>query len=108
MSPQNVNTSDPSAAPSGRAMGARMMNTQGLHYVGNPQKIYLRLKRDVDAVAHYKPRTKTDVDPAKIKSRMIQLAIPETTSPAQWRQLFRAVRYAKSRGVSLVITTLTD
>jgi len=92
MSPQNANASDPLDSPSGQAMGARMMNTQALHYVGNPQKIYLRLKHDVDAIANYSPRTKTDVDPAKIKSRKIQLAIPEYTSREQWRQLFRAVR----------------
>ena len=92
---------------SGTATSAKIMNTQVSGYVDNPRRIYLQLKCYIDAAANYNaPRTKNDVDPVLIKSRTIQLAVPEFTSPAQELQLFRAIRYGKKRGVSLVITKI--
>ena len=48
----------------------------------------------------------SDIDPAKIESKTIQLAIPEHTSPEQWRYLLRAIIYGKDNGVKVVITRI--
>ena len=107
--PRNAKTFDHFNAESGEAISDKTLNTQTFGYINNPQKVYQRMKGYIDAAANYKkPRVKTDVDPARIKSRTIHLAIPEFTSPAQWLQLFRAIRYAKGRGVSLVVTKIRD
>ena len=39
---------------------------------------------------------------------MIQLAIPEYTSPTQWRYLFWALGYGGERGVSIMITRIRE
>jgi hypothetical protein len=48
------------------------------------------------------------VDPTKIQSKMTQLAIPEYTSPTQWRYLIWALGYGKDRGVSIMITRIRE
>jgi hypothetical protein len=106
---RNAKTFDHFDVSTGLAISDKTLNTQTFNYINNPQKIYQRLKGYTDAVANYnKPRVSTDVDPALIKSKAIQLAVPEFTSPAQWPQIYRAIRYAKGRGVSLVITRIRD
>ncbi len=106
---RNAKTFDHFDASTGAAISDKTLNTQTFNYINNPQKIYQRLKGYTDAVAAYsKPRVKTDVDPNLIKSKAIQLAIPEFTSPAQWPQIYRAIRYAKGRGVSVVVTRICD
>lgn len=107
--PRNAKTFDFFDPSSGKAMSAKTMNTQTFNYINSPQKVYQRLKGYIDAAANYdKPRTRTDLQPAAIKSKEIQLAVPEYTSRAQWLQLFRAIRYGKRRGVSLVVTSIRD
>ena len=106
---RNAKTFDHFDASTGAAISDKTLNTQTFNYINNPQKIYQRLKGYTDAVANYKKqRVKTDVDPTLIKSRTIQLAVPEFTSAAQWPQIYRAIRYAKGRGVSLVVTRIRD
>jgi hypothetical protein len=106
---RNAKTFDHFDSSSGEAISDKTLNTQTFNYVNKPQSVFRRLKGYIDAVADYdRPRTRTDVDPTKIKSRMIQLAIPEFSSPAQWIQLFRAIRYAKGRGVWLVVTRIRE
>ena len=106
---RNAKTFDHFDASTGAAISDKTLNTQTFNYINNPQKIYQRLKSYTDAVANYsKQRVSTDVDPALIKSKTIQLAIPEFTSPTQWPQVYRAIRYAKGCGVSLVVTRLRD
>jgi filamentous hemagglutinin len=60
----------------------------------------------VDKVVNYQPRSASELDPANIQTKTIQLAIPEYTSPEQWRYLLRAVIYGKENGVTVVITRI--
>jgi hypothetical protein len=72
------------------------------------KRIYWRLKSYVDAAADYEPRTKFDLDATTIQAKMILLAVPEYTSPTQWRYVFAALRYGGERGVSIVITRIRE
>jgi filamentous hemagglutinin len=70
-----------------------------------PQEVFYKLRKYVDAAVNYdEPRANFDIDPALIKSKTIQLSIPEYTSPEQWRYLLRAIIYGKDNGVKVVIT----
>jgi hypothetical protein len=58
----------------------------------------------VNELLDYQPTKNFDVDPDLINSKTIQLAIPEHTSPEQWRYLLRAIIYGKDNGVKVVVT----
>jgi filamentous hemagglutinin len=73
------------------AVSDKTLNTLSVSYVRDPRQIYWQLKQYVDATDNYKPRAKIDADLEKIESKVIQLAIPEYTSPTQWRYLFSAL-----------------
>jgi filamentous hemagglutinin len=90
------------------AISAKTLNTLSVSYIRKPESIYGRLKRYIDAAADYKPRTKRDLDPDLIRSKTIHLAISEYTSPVQWRRLRRARRYAREKGIPLVITRIRE
>jgi len=93
----------------GEAVSAKTLNTLSAYYARDPENVYNALSKYIGAVENYsKPRGLTDVDPALIQSKTIHLAIPEYTSPAQWRYLFKAIRYARERGVSFVITRIRE
>jgi hypothetical protein len=64
------------------------------------------LRGYVDEIIDYEPRVDTDLNPAKIQSRTVQVAIPEYTSSTQWRYLLRAIIYGKDNGILIVITRI--
>jgi hypothetical protein len=90
----------------GEAISAKTLNTQSMGYIKNPQKIFDKLRTYIDAAVNYQPRRMSDINPAKIETKTIQLAIPEYTSPEQWRYLLRAIIYGKENGVTVVITRI--
>jgi filamentous hemagglutinin len=91
----------------GEAISNKTLNTLTAGYIKNPQAIYRQLTRYVDNAVNYEPRD-TELVPTLIKSKTIQLAIPEYTSPMQWRYLLRAIIYGKDNGVSIVITRIRE
>jgi hypothetical protein len=89
------------------AISAKTLNTLCVTYIRNPSSIFGRMKTYIDSAADYnKPRAWFDLDPGKIGSRTIHLAIPEYTSPVQWQYLNKAVEYGRSRNVRVVITRI--
>ncbi len=92
----------------GEAISAEILNTLDVRYIENPRRIYEQMKAYVDAAADYEPLVSSDLDPAKIRSKTIHLAIREHTSPEQWRHLYAAIIYGKERGVRVVITRIRD
>jgi hypothetical protein len=92
----------------GTAVSDKTLNTLSISYIKNPQRIYWKLKQYVDAATDYEPRTDHDVDPSDIQAKTIQLAIPEYTSPTQWRYLFWALGYGGERGVSIMVTRIRE
>jgi hypothetical protein len=106
--PATAKTFDQFDEATGMAVSDKTLNTLSVSYIRNPQRIYWWLTRYVDAAADYTSRTPSDAEPTKIQSKMIQLAIPEYTSPTQWRYLFWALGYGSRRGVSIVITRVRE
>lgn len=93
----------------GEAISDKTMNTLTVARIKNPVSIYRKLKTYVDLAASYgEPRVYTDVPPAKIISKTIQLAVPEYTSPGQWLCLNLGIGYGRRRGVSVVITRIRE
>jgi hypothetical protein len=93
----------------GEATSDKTMNTLTVARIKNPLSIYRKLKTYVDLAASYdEPHVDTDVPPAKITSRTIQLAVPEYTSPRQWLYLNLGIGHARRRGVSVVITRIRE
>ena len=92
------------------AISEKAIDSLTAGYIKNPQRIYWQGKRYIDEAVDYEPRPhmSIDLDPAKIKSKTIQLAIPEYTSPTQWQHLFRAIIYGKENGVRVVITRIGE
>ena len=90
----------------GEAISVKTLNTLSVTYIKNPKRIFNQLKSYTDAAANYKPRRGSDLDTEKIKSKTIQLAIPEYTSPTQWIQIVKAKRYAENQGISFIVTRI--
>ena len=106
--PATAKTFDQFDEATGTAVSDKTLHTLSISYIRNPQRIYGQLKQYVNAGADYKPRTHDDVDPSEIQAKTIQLAIPEYTSPTQWRYLFWALGYGGERGVSIMITRIRE
>ena len=105
--PPGSKTFDLHVEESGEAIGAKTLNTTAFSYAKTPKKIYGRLKGYIDAVANYTPRPR-DLQLDQIKSKTIHLAIPESTSPGQWKYIDRSIRYANSRGISMKVTRIRE
>jgi hypothetical protein len=90
------------------AISVKTLDTKTMTYITKPQEIYRTVQRYVGDVLDYEPLKESDLDPAEIQSKTIQLAIPEHTSPEQWRYLLRAIIYGKDNGVKIVITRIRD
>jgi hypothetical protein len=90
------------------AISAKTLDTLRMSYIKKPTEIYNKVKRYIDKADEYKPIKETDLDPQFIKSKSLHLGIQEYTSPVQWRQLRRARRYAKERGIPLIITRIRE
>lgn len=106
--PETSKTFDQIVRATGTAVRDKSLNALRFSYVRNPQRIYWRLKSYVDAAADYEPWTKFDLDPTTIQAKKILVAVPEYTSPTQWRYLFAALRYGGERRVSIVITRIRE
>jgi CDI toxin restriction endonuclease-like domain len=92
----------------GEAISAKTLDTVTVSRIKRPQQLFSTVKRYVHAAENYQPRRYDDLDPEEIRSKTIQLAIPRYTSPAQWRYLELSIRYARERGISLVITRIGE
>jgi hypothetical protein len=93
----------------GEAVSDKTMYTQSVARIKNPQSLYSKLKEYIDDAETYdERRVESDVDPDKITSRTIQLAVPEYTSPRQWLYLNLGIGYGRRHGVSVVITRIRE
>lgn len=101
----NAKTFDFFSDTSGEALSDKALDPLSYTYITKPQKVYSKVAGYINAVANYsKPRVISDLSPKDINSRTLRLAIHDYVSPAQWESLYRAVLYARSRGVRIIIT----
>ncbi len=107
--PPTSKTFDEFDITTGEAISAKTLNTLSVGYIKKPQIIYWRMKNYIDSAADYSdPRPDIDLDLRDVLSKTIHLAIPEYTSPTQWRYLFAAIRYGRERGVRVIITRIRE
>ena len=106
--PRNSKTFDLFGSTTGEAVSAKTVSTLSVGYIKRPERLYWLLKRYIDSAADYEPRPSIDLDPQKIKSKTLHVAISEHTSPMQLRYLRRAKRYGVERGVSVEITEIRE
>jgi hypothetical protein len=93
----------------GKVISAKTLDTTTYPYAAYPERVFTRLKGYIDDAASYElatTRVGARIPLDQISSREIQLAVPETTSPAQWDRIIRAQRYSESRGVGFVVTRI--
>jgi filamentous hemagglutinin len=107
--PPNFKTFDFYDVETKVATSAKTLDTTTAAKVANPSQVYYSLKGNVDAVAKFdQPVTLSGatVDPTKILQRVVQVAIPTGTTPAQWDQIVKAIQYGQSRNVIIKITVV--
>jgi len=87
------------------ATSAKTLDTGTASRLAKPEQIYSTLKRNVDAAANCENYTLNGVrlKASDIASREIRLAVPSTTNSAQWEQLLKAVDYANTKNINLII-----
>jgi len=90
------------------AVSAKTMDTLLASYIKKPQRIYGDIVDYVNEVLDYEPVKESDIPLDWIESRSVYLAVPEWTSPSQWRYLIRAIIYGKDNGVSIVIIRVRE
>lgn len=90
---------------SGEAVSEMVLDTRNPAYRADPERIFRQLKARIDAVADYDvPRTRLDIGPAQIGSRIIDVFVPAHTSSVQGVEIERAVLYGRGRGVTVVVS----
>jgi hypothetical protein len=104
--PPKFETFDFYNAKTRAATSAKTLDTSTSFSRANPGSAYYAAKSYIDEAADFvRPRARSPfrLDSSIISQREVRLAVPISTTPAQWSELGRAVVYAKQRGVSLVV-----
>ena len=104
----NAKTFDHFGEATGEAISDKTLYALTFNYINRPQAIYSKLKGYIDQAADYEQSINSDLNPAEIELKTVQLAIPEFTSPTQWRYLYMAIRYGRERGVRIVVTRIRE
>ena len=90
----------------GRAVSNKTIDTTTLAKQAKPENIYYTMKNYVDKTADFELAALQgfSITRSQIKSREIELLVPNGTTTAQWAELARSVEYAKTRGVFIHIS----
>ncbi|MBS0271757.1 MAG: hypothetical protein JSR85_03820, partial [Proteobacteria bacterium] len=104
--PKNYKTFDHRNRITREAISAKTLDTNTLSRITDPKKVYYSLKKSIDAAERFieYKLDKVTLASQDISSRVVEVAVPTSTTPAQWEQILRAVEYAKVKGVILKIT----
>lgn len=105
--PEGFTTFDFFDDVTGVAVSAKTLDTTTLAKYNTPSAVYSSIKGNIDSVVRFsKPASKGGriVDPVDIKAREVHLAVPTSTTAAQWVQIRRAIEYGKQQGVTVKVT----
>ncbi len=104
--PPNFRTFDFYDEATGVATSAKTLDTTTASKIANPTQIYSAIKSNIDKAANFKEASLSGVTltAENITAKELQLAVPSTTTSAQWEQINRAIEYGKSQGVTLIVT----
>lgn len=90
----------------GLAVSAKTIDTLTGQRLANPKTVYYSLKKDIDSVIDFEVAGRGDMvlNFNMIRTRRLEVAIPEGTTPAQLAEIIRAVDYEKINNIDVVIT----
>ncbi|MDI6439811.1 hypothetical protein QL195_04870, partial [Cronobacter dublinensis] len=88
------------------AVSAKSLDAQTAPKLNNPKAVYYSIKGNIDAAAKFDEASlsRKVLDSSMISNKEIQLAVPASTTKAQWVEINRAVEYGKSRGIKVTVT----
>ncbi|WP_215796649.1 DUF6862 domain-containing protein [Paludibacterium yongneupense] len=106
--PPNFKTFDFYDSVTQTATSVKTLDTTTAAKIADPTQVYSALKSNVDATTSFTNYTRgvKSVDSSQISFRVVDVAIPQGTTSAQWTQINRAIDYANSQGVTLKITVV--
>ena len=106
--PPNFKTFDFFDDISGVATSAKTLDTLTPAKLANPSQTYSLLRGNIGSVADFESSrlSNTIVKAEEISQRVLEVAIPAGTTPAQWDQIAKAIQYGQSRGVIVRITQI--
>ncbi|QKJ34302.1 filamentous hemagglutinin N-terminal domain-containing protein [Pseudomonas sp. MPDS] len=104
--PPNFKTFDFFDRTTGVATSAKTLDTTTAAKIANPSQVYSSLKGNIDTAAGFTEYGLKDVtvSSSQITSRELQVAVPKSTTSAQWDQINRAIEYGQGKGVTVKIT----
>jgi filamentous hemagglutinin len=90
----------------GVATSAKTLNTTTASSIANPSQVYYSLKSNINSIVNFPGSSLSGVSltPDMITSTNLQVAVPSTTTPAQWQQINNAIQYGQSVGVKVIVT----
>jgi hypothetical protein len=92
----------------GVATSAKTLDTLTDAKLAKPSQIYTSLKGNIDKVADFERAELAGkvVEGADISRRVVSVAIPAGSTPAQWDQIAKVIQYGQSRGVVVKVTEI--
>lgn len=104
--PPNFKTFDFYDQATGAATSAKTLDTATAARLANPTQVYTSLKGNIDAAASFPGYRLSGVNltPDMVTSRTLQVAVPSSTTAAQWQQINAAIQYGASKGIDVKIT----
>lgn len=89
------------------ATSAKTLDTMTTAKISDPVQVYSSIKGNIDDISNFSGAQLGDVNlrPSDIAARQLQIAVPATTTSAQWQQINSAVLYGEANGVKVVVTT---
>jgi filamentous hemagglutinin len=104
--PVNFKTFDFFDPNTGVAISAKTLETTTDTKLAKPTEVYNSVRRNIDVMLDYEQYTTQGVTLAKkdINAMQLKVAVPMNTTPAQWKELERAIEYGKMNGVDVKIS----
>ncbi|EPD6701356.1 hemagglutinin repeat-containing protein [Cronobacter dublinensis] len=104
--PKNFRTFDYYDYVTKTAVSVKSLDTQTASKLNNPKAVYYSIKGNIDTAANFKRAQLSErvLNSSMISNKEIQLAVPASTTKAQWVEINRAVEYGKNRGVKVTVT----
>ncbi|EQA4282146.1 hypothetical protein ACX2VI_003120 [Cronobacter dublinensis] len=104
--PKNFRTFDYYDHVTKTAVSAKSLDTQTAPKLNNPKAVYYSIKENIDAAAKFDEAFLSGraLNSSMISNKEIQLAVPASTTKAQWVEINQAVEYGQKRGVKVTVT----
>ena len=88
------------------AISAKALDKKETAKVNNPDQVYYSLKKNIDVMLNFVQggRIESILHKKIIEIRKLHVAVPYSTTPAQWERLHRTVEYGELQGVKVIFT----